>query len=63
MWCGMAMAGVEEMEDMTGVEITTRVEVMTNIKNDVRKDMQDDSNVRKLSSLFNNPLEPSSSKD
>jgi hypothetical protein len=35
----MEMAGVEEMEDMTGVEITTRVEVMTNIKSNVRKNM------------------------
>jgi len=38
---------VEEVGDMTEVEVMTEMEVMTNIKNDVRKDMQDDSNVRK----------------
>jgi len=54
---------VEEVGDMTEVEVMTEMEVMTNIKNDVRKDMQDDSNVRKLSSLFYNPLALASAKD
>jgi hypothetical protein len=42
---GIEMAGVEEVKDMTGMEVMTEVEtmtemeVMTGTKNDVRKDM------------------------
>jgi hypothetical protein len=39
----MEMAGVEEVEDMTGMEVMTMMEVMTGIKgmkNDVRKEKE-----------------------
>jgi hypothetical protein len=42
---GIEMAGVEEVKDMTGMEVMTEVEnmigmeVMTGTKNNVRKDM------------------------
>ena len=48
---------------MTEVEVMTEMEVMTNIKNDVRKDMQDDSNVRKLSNFVYNLLALSNAKN